>query len=130
MACVGCNGLAVEMIYGQWCDTCGGLAIRPGVLLLRHVATVEGAGGRYPIVYDLSTSDYSACWPRPKDAEDRGSLDPDGFRSPPVYTVHGTLDAVIAVMQPQAKGEAEEWPSLEAARSSTDEEKVILNAGI
>lgn len=113
---------------GNWCDSCGGVAGRKGLILLRHVATLDGKGGRFPIVYDISTSDYAATFPKAPDAPVMQMLsDMDiGFHAPTVHTVHGTLDGVIAVMQPISRGDAENWPELSVAPTATDEEKSLL----
>ena len=54
-------------------------------------------------------------------------MDHDGFHAPPFFTCHGTLDACIAIIQPYAKGDGEELPSLSAAPTATEEEKAVLN---
>ncbi len=128
LTCRGCGATVPDWYGVPWCDRCGGVAKRPGVLLLRHVATADGAGGRFPIVFDRSTSDYAAHYPKPpgtKPTKMRG--EPEGFRAPPIYTVHGTLDACIAVIQPYAKGDGAELPSLFAAPTATEEEKALLS---
>jgi len=129
MDCVTCSGATQQTLYGDWCDTCGGVSFKPGQLFFRHVATVDGAGGRFPIVFDLSGNDYSASYPKPPEAPVMPMLaDADlGFRPPEVFTVRGTLDAVIAVMQPIARGDSPELPQLLAASSATDTEKILLS---
>lgn len=134
-ACLGCERQVPVTAVGVWCDACGGVAIRPGDLLLRHVATVDGVGGRFAIVFDKSTSDYSVTVPVPTPRAKAGKRDLDGFLPPPFTTFHGPLDLVIAMAQPYARGpkgpngEAPELPELFAAPTTTPEEKAILEVG-
>lgn len=130
MNCVTCSGPVQHTLHGDWCDACGGVSFKPGQLFFRHVATVEGAGGRFPIVFDLSGNDYAASYPKPPGTLAMPILaDADlGFRPSGVFTVRGTLDAVIAIMQPVARGDSLEMPELSAAPSATDEEKVLIGA--
>lgn len=116
------------MDMGLWCDRCGGVML-PGPegprLFFRHVATADGAGGRFPIVWDISMSDYMVLT---KERNPRGGRDIDGLRPPHLIACHGSLDAVIAFIQPHAKGASDEWPSLTAAPTATDDEKALLSA--
>lgn len=111
-------------MWGSWCDPCGGVYIRPGVQLIRHVATVEGAGGRFPIVFDLSTSDYAYVFKDPH-TEAPVKRDMDGFHRSHLRIAHGTLDAAIALSYPDAKGNGTEV-FLSAAPSSTHEERKLV----
>ena len=132
MTCPGCTAEVPNYFLGPWCDACGGIASRLGVLLLRHVATVDGPGGRFPIVFDASCQDYSCSANMPPPGYDPTKRDEDGFRPAPITTFHGTLDAVISLMQPIARGpktldgEAPPLPELSAAPSATPQEKALL----
>jgi hypothetical protein len=112
------------------------------LLLMRHVATVDGAGGRLPIVWDVSQQHYKFRHPRetnPRfkrmraEAEERAKkglpprrqLDPL-FAVSPVLTISGTLDAVLAMAQPIAQGESKELPNLSHAPTATDVEKAAI----
>lgn len=57
--CINCGGETESTEWGAWCHACGGVAHRKGELFFRLVAVVYGPGGRFPIVYDRSTSDYA-----------------------------------------------------------------------
>lgn len=126
MRCEGCGRDAEVVLLGPWCDECGGVASRPHTLLYRHVATVDGKGGRYPICFDHSTSDYVAAHERLVPSPFKKDM--DGFRPHHIARViHGTLDAVIAYMQPVARGPVgNELPDLLAAPRATTEELAIL----
>jgi hypothetical protein len=87
------------------------------------VATVDGKGGRFPIVYDLSTSDYAFMHKDPN--PNAGEVDFDGFHRPPVQVSHGSLNAVISVSYPDARG-GEGEVEISAAPSATPEEKAIV----
>lgn len=129
MACFMCGGQTHDdNPWGPWCDACGGIAAGPGRLLFRHVATVEGPGGRFPIVWDVSTSDYAYMLktPHPPDPKRDKQRDMDGFKRPRVQVAHGTLDAVIAISYPDVKGEADEGVYLYPAPTSTEEERAIM----
>lgn len=143
MNCIGCDREGIETLVGVWCDPCGGVVgrsaerdalgnvLRDGLLLLRHVATVDGGGGRYPVVFDSSTGDYSASWPRVSSVvRPTVRIDPDlQFRVNGIHTVHGTLDAVLAIVQPAAKGDSSDWPELSVAPTATVEERKLLGVG-
>jgi hypothetical protein len=102
------------------------VSFRPGTLFFRHVATVEGPGGRFPIVYDLSTSDYAYMHKDLNPESDKKDI--DGFRRPRARVSHGALNAVIAVSFPDVRPrEGEEGGVfLSAAPSATPEEKAIV----
>lgn len=126
MACKGCKGDTIDTWYGEWCQVCGGTAVRPGVLIYRHVATVDGKGGRLAIVWDESTQDYAFIYPR-KINPHAGSHDLDGeFRLTKLCTAHGSLDAMLALAQPEAKGDGDEFPSLSASPFSTVAERKMM----
>jgi len=125
--CLKCRADTIDLDYGPWCDTCGGVVVSGPDgprLFFRHVATVYGAGGHYPVVWDPSTSDYMTLTQKanPRAA----SRDEDGLRPPPLVSYHGSLDAVLAQIQPHAKGESAERPSLAPAPSATPEEMSLL----
>ena len=102
---------------------------RRNLLIFRHVATVDGQGARLPIVWDESTSDYKFRYPHkpnPSQKMRKIGIDPDfARRAPRFLTVHGTLDAVLAIALPHAKGEGNEV-ELSAAPTSTPEERALL----
>jgi len=133
MICQGC-GLECRDWYGDaWCDHCGGVMARPDLLIFRHVATVDGKGGRLPIVYDESTSDYKFRYPHtPKPSEALKRKIDDGFnpdfvrrRSAGFLSAHGSLDAILALALPWAKGDGSEV-ELSASPTSTVEERTLL----
>ena len=145
-ACKGCGNAGGADWFGDpWCDPCGGIAGRPGMLLMRHVATVDGKGCRLPIVWDVSQSYYKFRHPKKvnpryealhKEAVDehgnlRISLEDidlnDEFPVTPVLTISNkSLDAVIALSQPIAKGDSDEWPGLSAAPTATKSERMLM----
>ena len=103
---------------------------RPGLLIFRHVANVDGAGGRLPIVWDESTSDYKFRYPyTPKPSEKLRKSGIEGLdfrlRTPRFLSAHGSLDGVLALALPWAKGEGNEV-ELSAAPTSTQEERALL----
>jgi len=130
MACVTCHSDTHESRWGPWCDACHGVSIAPGQLFFRHVATVEGPGGRFPIVFDLSTRDYAYMFKDPVPApprERRGVDDMDGFRRPPMRIAHGTLDAMIALSYGDVKGDGDGTNlELSASPASTPEERILI----
>jgi hypothetical protein len=146
MNCSGCGVEAKETWWGPWCDRCGGVMIGdPPKLFFRHVATVDGPGGRFSVVYDISTADYAVTYPRlgsttvqcrhcgqetPVDPEGErrraASAAELGFHLPPVSTTHGSLDAVLAAIQPFARGKGDDIPELSRAPSATAEECALL----
>lgn len=103
---------------------------RPDFLIFRHVATVEGAGGRLPIVWDESTSDYKFRYPytpNPSKKMKRAGIDgfDFAFRTPSFLSAHGSLDGVLALALPWAKGSGDEV-ELSASPTSTQEERALL----
>ena len=130
MVCMGCGRLSNDWYGDAWCDQCGGVMARPGLLIFRHVANVDGAGGRLPIVWDESTSDYKFRYPyTPKPSEKLRKSGIDGLdfmlRTPRFLSAHGSLDGVLALALPWAKGEGNEV-ELSAAPTSTQEERALL----
>lgn len=138
MRCKKCNSEVVENAWGDWCDYCGGVIVGTK-LFFRHVATVEGKGGRYPIVYDLSAETYGVAWPKkvvfvkcvycgmqtPGDDPRDGLTRLDDLRVS-YYSKRGSLDAMLAFIEPVARGESVELPELSAAPSSTPEERKLI----
>lgn len=129
MKCPGCDADAKDTVLGLWCDDCGGVVIRKTEsgkdLLFRHVATVDGAGGRFPIVFDYSTADYSVSYPR--EVKEFIKIKDEWVQSIKTFTTHGDLNFVIAVAQPYAKGVSDELPELSVAPSATKEEREVVN---
>ena len=98
---------------------------------MRHVCTVDGAGCRLPIVWDESASHYKFRHPRKvnegwKSRTIDWDLEMPGSR---VLTVYGSLDYVIALSRPVAKGDSEEWPQLIPAPTATPQEMAKLRIG-
>lgn len=104
---------------------------RPGFLIFRHVATVDGAAGRLPIVYDESTSDYKFRYPykeNPSAKLKSAGIDAFEFKrrtQPKFLTAHSSLDGVLALALPWAKGDGDQV-ELSAAPTSTPEERMLL----
>lgn len=132
LICRGCKKKVPVYLLGAWCDDCGGIMSRSGALILRHVATVDGPGGRFPIVYDASTHDYSCSFSRATPRSASKKHDEDGFRIPHITTLRGTLDAVLALMQPIVRGPKNDagdpppMPVLTPAPTTTAAEKALL----
>jgi hypothetical protein len=126
--CPNCGGSVQETLFGPWCDPCGGVVFKPGPPFFRHVATVDGAGGRYPIVFDVSTGDYAHMRPGVLRVAAGRSVEGE-FKRPMVEVAHGSLDAVIALSYPDAKGEGEGPPELSSAPSATPEERALIERG-
>lgn len=127
MTCKNCGGAAIMNEWGPWCDACGGVPLRPGELIFRHVATVYGPGGRFPIVFDATTSDYAFMHRKLNPPSNKRDI--DGFRRPRVRVSHGPLDAIIAVSYPDVRGEGDDAQiRIAAAPSSTElEKRIVLN---
>jgi hypothetical protein len=127
--CSGCGRECRDWFGDAWCDECGGVMARPGLLIFRHVATVDGKGNRLPIVWDESSSDYKFRYPYVlKPTRKLMGIDPDFKRSrrDRFLTAHGTLDAILALALPHAKGDGDEV-ELSAAPTSTPEERALLS---
>jgi hypothetical protein len=125
--CKGCGTDTIDSWYGDWCDPCGGVMTRPDMLFFRHVATVDGPGGRLAIVWDVSTSDYALAYPRKvKASEIVREIDLNEFRAAPTCVAHGSLDAVLAIAHSQARGDSPDAPELSAAPSSTLAERSLI----
>lgn len=128
--CRGCGIEAKDTSLGAWCDSCGGVAIRPGKdgakpeLLFRHVCTLDGKGGRFPVVYDQSTADYAM--PYDREIKEYIKENDEWRQRTKTFMNHGTLDIVIALGQPLAKGNCEEVPEISVAPSATDEERGMV----
>jgi hypothetical protein len=123
MSCVTCNRETHDNAWGPWCDVCGGVSFKPGQVFFRHVATVYGPGGRFPIVWDTSTSDYAYMHKDPNPPSLKRDI--DGFRRPPVRVSHGSLDAMIALSYPDVAGDGES-PTLVSAPSATPHERSLI----
>lgn len=111
--------------WGPWCNTCGGVRFKPGPLFFRWAATVQGPGGTFPIVYDISTSDYAYMHKTANQPSDKKDI--DGFRRPTRQVSHGTLDACIAVAYVDCKdGQEDAELSVQPSPFTTEEELVVL----
>ena len=130
MQCIGCGKEGLDTHYGCMCDECGGVVVsgpEHPKLIYRHVATVKRPTDRhlFLIMYDDSTKDYCVSHPAPPPelvkcvhCKKETPVDPVGERlkeraagelgmlkRPRFFTRHGPLDAVIAYIQPIARGE-------------------------
>jgi hypothetical protein len=106
------------------------------------VATVEGAGGRYPVVYDISTESYGVAWPKkvilvkcvhcglqtPIENPKKDLTHLEDMGVPKHYSHRGSLDAMLALIQPIARGDSNDIPELIAAPSATELEKKLIYA--
>jgi hypothetical protein len=100
---------------------------RPDLLLFRHVATLDGKGGRLSIVFDASAKCYALIHPNRRNPNaGKRDLDLGEFKRSPFLTEHGTLDAMIAIASGIARGDVEELPELSAAPSATPEERALV----
>ena len=142
--CLGCEKVATASWFGDaWCDPCGGVMGTKNLLLFRHVATVDGAGGRIPVVWDESGKCYKFRHPSKVNpryerymAESverkKSGLPPRPpieaeFAVQPILTINNeSLDAVLAIAQPIARGNKEEWPELSAAPTATKSERLLM----
>jgi hypothetical protein len=128
-------------MWGEWCDPCGGVMLgSPPILFFRHVATLRGKGGTFPIVFDKSTDNYAIAWPRlianvrcihcgrdtPAEVR-KGLTNLDDMRPSGFYSTRGSLNEMIAIGQPLAKGQFDELPEKFVAPSATVEEVEIVN---
>lgn len=142
MNCLACLQETVHNAWGEWCDRCGGVvtgSTKDPKLFFRHVATADGPGGRFPVVYDISSESYGVAWPKPS-RETRcvhcGRLTPvdaksglsnlDDMRQPAFYSSRGSLDAILAIALQKARGDSIEVPEISGAFSSTPEERQIM----
>lgn len=140
MNCIGCKQETVENMWGNWCDTCGGVVLgNPPGLFFRHVATLIGAGGRFPIVYDKSADAYGVAWVKktifvkcihcglntPADAR-HGLNNLDDIKPSGFFSTRGSLNEVIAIGQPLAQGDSKELPEWALAPTATPEEAAIF----
>jgi hypothetical protein len=102
---------------------------RPGFLIFRHVATVEGKGGRLPIVWDESNQYYKFRYPfvgNPNAPVNRG-IDGDfvrRFSRTQFRSAMGAFDAVLTMAATHAKGDGDSV-ELSFAPTSTEEERKL-----
>jgi hypothetical protein len=143
MRCLGCGQETIFSEWGDWCDPCGGVVVAgsPPRLFFRHVATVKGDCGIFAVVYDISAEQYGVAWPRkvvttkcihcgqntPIDVR-TGLAVLDDLQHRGFHSKRGTLDAMLAFVQPMARGGSSEIPILAPAPSVTDEERRIIGA--
>ena len=129
MICRGCGRQSRDWFGDPWCDECGGVMARPGFLIFRHVSTVDGKGGRLPIVWDESSSDYVFRYPKKLNPSEKLKENIDTFdfirRIPPFLATGGSLDAVLAIALPLVKGDGDSV-EISAAPTSTLEERALL----
>jgi len=124
MRCRGCDAIAQESSYGPWCDACGGVMFRAGEPYVRHVATASGAGGDFKILYDHSFRQYSVAVTR--NIKTWVELKKDFVQAVRTFIYTGTLDYVIALIQPEARGDAKEYPALLIGAGANDDEKASV----
>lgn len=143
MRCIGCSTETTFSEWGDWCDVCGGVMVpgTPPRLFFRHVATAKGPGGIFAVVYDVSAEAYGVAWPRkvmmtrcihcgqqtPVDARS-GLTVLDDLQHRGYHSKRGSLDAMLALVQPLARGDSQEIPELAPAPSITDEERRTIGA--
>src|SRR6266496_1181193 len=125
MECRNCGGQARETSYGPFCDRCGGVWLRPGEPYVRHVATAKGEGGEFPILYDHSLSEYAFSFQRL--VRTWVQVQNDWVQTLRTFTKHGTLDEMIALVQPHARGTGAGIPELLTGSGATPEEILILD---
>ncbi len=124
MNCRGCSEEAVESAYGPWCEKCGGVMYRSGEPHVRHIATAHGEGGEFKILYDHSLASYTASivrlirtW-----VEIKGEF----IQAERTFTHQGTLDTMIALVQPWARGQSGEIPTITVGPGSTEDERQVV----
>ena len=132
MACVSCGGITHDWFGDEWCDACGGVMIkhgdRPAQQLHRHVATLEGAEGRFPIVWNASAANYLFRWPNkvnPRFLEGGRGVDEE-FLTTPILSTFGFLDVVMSQAITAARGDSDEAPTLSVSPSATTVERALL----
>lgn len=128
MKCRSCGGDAISSSYGPWCDPCGGVYFDKGKPYVRHVATAKGAGGEFKILFDHSLGSYVfsvqrevKVWVKVRNEFKQGVR---------TFTHNGTLDAMIAMAQPEARGDAHDLPQLLTGTGATPEEVATLDQGM
>lgn len=125
MLCRNCESEARETSYGPWCDACGGVYLRKGEPYVRHVATAKGHGGEFPILYDHTLGGYTFSYQRL--VRTWVQLKNDWVQANRTFTNSGSLDLMIAMAQPHAKGDGKELPELMAGHGATKEEIAQLD---
>lgn len=129
MTCKGCGRECADWCGDPWCDVCGGVMARPNFLIFRHVATVEGAENRMPIVFDASANHYKFRYPK-KQNPHAGEKDVDGeFRRSRILTAIGSLDAVLALALQEARASRLDVPQLSASPFATEDERRLVLLG-
>lgn len=143
MNCLGCNRETIDCAWGNLCEACGGVVVGdPPRLFFRHVATVFGNNIAYLIVFDLSANAYGVAWPRkqamvtcvhcgmktPGDDSRSGLGRLDEMRTQQYFSKRGTLNEVLATIQPIASEEGSALPTLAPAPSATEDERKQLGA--
>ena len=138
MTCVACAAEARDWFGDAWCDPCGGVMIPTAEaephLIFRHVATVDGAEHRLPIVWDASAGHYLFRWPNKVNPRflDRNPerVDDIDFGPTPILSTFGILDVVLTQALNAARGDASDVPELSMAPSSTPEERSLALLGV
>lgn len=123
-ACEKCGKKTVPTVYGAWCDSCGGVATKSG-LTFRHVATVDGPGGRLAIVWDNCMLRYKFVYPNKVNPRAGDPMEFGDFKAPSILTAHGPLESLLMIAHKEASPDGS-IPTLSAAPSSTPEERALI----
>jgi hypothetical protein len=125
--CNSCQTEAVWSTFGPWCDVCGGVVGPTGKHYIRHVATASGNGGSFKILRDESSATYAFVYKRNTKTwiEEKG----EWRNQVATYMTHApSLDAIIALVQPEARGDkSNPLPELIPAKSATEAELKTLS---
>lgn len=129
MGCLKCGGTIHDWFGDAWCDACNGVVV-PNAdgtrIIFRHVATVDGPAGRYPVAWDESAHHYLFRWPNKVNPK-AGKMGIDGdIKRPKLLTSFGPLDMVLMQALTAARGNHAGVPELSVAPSSTDDERAML----
>jgi hypothetical protein len=126
MSCKACGAKTHDWFGDPWCDECGGVPAKNG-LLFRHVANVRGPKYGFPVVWDESAQHYLFRWPNKVNPRSGGGGIDEDFRPTPVLSTFGSLDMVLT----QAMGvirsdQGDAVPELSAGMKATEVEKQLL----
>jgi len=124
LRCRGCDAIAIETSYGPWCDVCGGVMLRTGEPYVRHVATASGPGGEFKILFDHTLRTYTVSVPMK--TRTWIEIKQEFVQATKTFMFIGTLDFVIALIQPYARGESVDFPSLVVGSGINAEETAIV----
>jgi hypothetical protein len=122
--CEKCGKPTHDTCYGNWCDACGGVATKSS-LTFRHVATVDGPGGRLAIVWDTCMLRYKFIYPNKVNPNAEARTDFGEFHAPKLLTAHGPLESLLMIAHREVSPDGSA-PELSAAPSSTPEERALM----